>query len=115
MNIGLATPAAALLLPLALLPLLFVAQARQGYPSLAAAAGDPLSAWIDAGLRVAGAAVIVSLALGIGGLQVKGQTVERVGEGAHIVLLIDRSRSMDDTFAGRAPEAPPRGACYASS
>jgi mxaC protein len=103
MTFALTAPVALLLLPLALLPLLFVVQASQGYPSLAAVAPDALSRGVDIGLRLLGAIVIASLILGIGGLQIKDQTVERVGEGAHIVLLVDRSRSMDDTFAGRPP------------
>ena len=101
MSIALATPAVLLLLPLALLPLMHVIQRRQDYPSLAFVDVDPLSVAIDVGLRLVGAIVIACLLLGIAGLQLKGQTIERVGEGAHIVLLIDRSRSMDDTFAGR--------------
>jgi mxaC protein len=31
------------------------------------------------------------------------QTIERLGQGAHIVLLLDRSSSMDNTFAGKPP------------
>lgn len=103
MNLALATPAVLLLLPLALLPLVFMVQRKQGYPSLAGVASDSLSVTVDVGLRLVGALAIACLILGIGGLQLKGQTVERVGEGAHIVLLLDRSRSMDDTFAGRPP------------
>lgn len=103
MSLALTTPGVLLLLPLALLPLMYVIQRSQGYPSLAVAGSDPLSLAIDIALRGLGALVIVSLLLGAAGLQLKGQTVERVGEGAHIVLLIDRSRSMDDTFAGRPP------------
>jgi mxaC protein len=103
MNLGLSAPAVLLLLPAALLPLFFVAQAKQGYPSLAGLFPDALSLLVDAALRLLGAGAIALLILGVGGLQLKGQTVERVGEGAHIVLLIDRSRSMDDTFAGRPP------------
>lgn len=103
MSLGLATPSALLALPLALLPLLFVVQRRQGYPSLAGMALDALSVGADVTIRLLGAAAIALLVVGIGGLQLKGQTVQRIGEGAHIVLLIDRSRSMDDTFAGRPP------------
>ena len=104
MSLGLTAPAVLLLLPLALLPLMYVIQRSQGYPSLAIASSDPLSRAIDVGLRCLGALVIACLLLGAAGLQLKGQTVERVGEGAHIVLLIDRSRSMDDTFAGDPPD-----------
>lgn len=103
MNLALDVPAVLLLLPLALLPLLFGTQVKQGYPSLAGMSIDPLSIAVDVGLRIIGSVVIVCLILGIGGLKLKDQSIERVGEGAHIVLLLDRSRSMDDTFAGRPP------------
>jgi mxaC protein len=101
---ALSYPLAALLLPLAILPFFASAATSQGYPSLATVASDPLSTMIAWALRVAGAFAIAGLALGIGGLHVKGQTITKSGEGAHIVLLIDRSSSMDNNFAGRAPE-----------
>ena len=103
MNLALETPLVLALLPLALLPLIFAVQKSQGYPSLAAVVTDPLSRAIDIGLHVLGMLSIAALILAIGGLHLKGQTIERVGEGAHIVLLLDRSSSMDDTFAGRPP------------
>lgn len=105
MNLGLSTPWVLALLPLAPLPLLFAVQRRQGYPALAALEPDALSRAVDIGLHLLGAVSIAALLAGIGGLHLKGQTVERVGEGAHIVLLLDRSSSMDDTFAGRRPGA----------
>jgi mxaC protein len=91
------------LLPLALLPLFFGAQAIQGYPSLAAFKPDVLSRCIDWGLTLAGVIAISGLILGNAGLAWREQTIERIGEGAHIALLIDRSASMDNTFAGRQP------------
>lgn len=103
-NWALLHPLALLLLPLALLPLLRSGATPQGYPSLNEVADDPVStvlAWL---LRLAGAVSIAALALGIGGLHIKGQTITKTGEGAHIVLLIDRSSSMDNNFAGKAPE-----------
>jgi mxaC protein len=103
MNLALETPMALALLPLVLLPLIFAVQKSQGYPSLAAVVTDPLSRATDIGLHVLGNLSIAALILAIGGLHLKGQTIERVGEGAHIVLLLDRSSSMDDTFAGRPP------------
>ncbi len=105
MNLALATPLVLALLPLALLPLLFAVQRRQGYPSLGAAEPDGLSRAVDIGLHVLGAVTIAALLAAVGGLHLKGQTVGRVGEGAHIVLLLDRSSSMDDTFAGARPGA----------
>ncbi len=42
---------------------------------------------------------IIAMALGIAGLHKPAHQVDRVGTGAHVVLLIDRSRSMDQPFA----------------
>ncbi|WP_295557775.1 vWA domain-containing protein [uncultured Hyphomicrobium sp.] len=104
MNFGLSTPMVLLLLPLALLPLLRSAQVPQNFPSIEDIETDPVSVAVDWVLRLAGALAITALILGIGGLHGLGRTIEKTGEGAHIVLLIDRSSSMDNTFAGRAPE-----------
>ncbi len=84
MNLALDIPMVLVLLPLALLPLIFAVQKAQGYPSLVAVAPDPLSRAIDIGLHVLGALAIAALIAGIGGLHLKGQSVERVGEGAHM-------------------------------
>jgi mxaC protein len=46
---------------------------------------------------------ILALSLGLAGLYQPEQTIERIGSGANLVLLLDRSRSMDDSFAGRNP------------
>jgi mxaC protein len=104
MSLALATPIVLVLLPLALLPLLLSSQRPQSYPSIEGIEADPLSVAVDWVLRIAGAIAITALILGIGGLHRLGRSVEKTGEGAHIVLLIDRSSSMDNTFAGRAPE-----------
>ncbi|MBN8911764.1 MAG: VWA domain-containing protein [Rhizobiales bacterium] len=104
MNLALATPMVLVLLPLALLPLLLSSQRTQSYPSVEGIETDPLSVALDWLLRIAGVVAIAALILGIGGLHRLGRTIEKTGEGAHIVLLVDRSSSMDNTFAGRAPE-----------
>jgi len=96
-------PLALLLLPLALLPLVLSGRREQAYPSLAPYEPDRLSQAVDAALRIAGMVAIASLILGIAGIALRERTLERFGQGAHIVLLIDRSSSMDDTFAGRQP------------
>lgn len=104
MNIAVSHPYVLLLLPLAILPLIYSAQASEGYPSLNdAAESDMLSVAVDLVLRLLGSAAIVALILGLSGLYRLGQSIERLGEGANIVLLFDRSSSMNDTFAGQAP------------
>lgn len=64
---------------------------------------DRLSIGIDIFLRSLAVAGIVALVLGITGIHRNRVDVERVGQGAHIVLLLDRSVSMDQTFANRTP------------
>jgi len=103
MNLDLFHPALLLLLPLALLPLIFPMQQTEGYPSLAAGETDTLSLIVDLGIRIAGAVAIAGLVLGLAGLNRLGQTIPRLGKGANIVLLFDRSASMNDTFAGSPP------------
>ncbi|MBB5047139.1 mxaC protein [Rhodopseudomonas rhenobacensis] len=105
MALALSTPAVLWLAPLALLPLIVRLHAPQPYPSLAWLGGDPLSTALEVGLRLAGALAILALLLGIGGLHLAGQTTRQIGNGAHIVLVIDRSSSMDDSFAGSRPTA----------
>lgn len=104
MNLALSTPSVLFLLPLALLPLLVSAQRPQTYPSLDGMEIDLVSLLLDWAMRIAAVIAIAALILGIGGLHRLGRTIEKTGEGAHMVLLIDRSSSMDNTFAGRAPE-----------
>jgi mxaC protein len=104
MTIVAAHPYALLLLPLAVVPLIWPAQRSEAFPSLGAAPeADAMSVLVDLALRLLGAVAIAALVLGLAGLHRLGQSIERLGEGANIVLLFDRSASMNDTFAGRAP------------
>lgn len=96
-------PAVLWSLPLLLLPLARLPLTVSGYPWRSLLPIDPLSRGIDRGLRLAGCVAIGGLLLGVGGLHRREAVVERKGFGAEIVLLLDRSRSMDDTFAGRTP------------
>ena len=92
-----------LLLPLALAPLIVPVLAGSFYPSLAAVPSDRLSAVLDAGLRLAGLVAIAGTVLGLAGPFTGGGIVERLGTGANILLLADRSGSMNDTFGGKVP------------
>jgi mxaC protein len=60
---------------------------------------DPLSRFFNIGLKLLATLVIAALVLALAGPSLPEQKVERIGEGAEIVLLLDRSRSMDSPFA----------------
>lgn len=95
-----------LLLPLCLLPLLARAGAAIRYSTLLLIPKDRPSRLLDVGLRVTAAAAIAVLLLGLSGPFLPATEVERIGEGAQIVLLLDRSRSMDQPFGGQSFENP---------
>lgn len=97
-------PLLLLLLPLAALPLLRPAAASSRYPWLALVPADRLSNALDWLLRAAAAVAIAATAVGLSGPYLPGTTIERVGRGAEIVVLLDRSLSMDEPL-GSAREA----------
>lgn len=87
-----------LLLPLALLPWINHNQEKTIAWSEFVPV-DPLSKVIGLSLKVLASIVLAALILALTGPYEPEKKVERVGEGAEIVLLLDRSRSMDDAFA----------------
>jgi len=62
---------------------------------------DPLSNVIGLALKALASIVIASLILTLAGPYIPEQKIERVGSGAEVVILVDRSRSMDDPFSTR--------------
>lgn len=99
MNYGLTAPWALALLPLAVLPLLRHGQQVLAYSSLAMLPRDRLSDVVDILLRVAAMGAVVAMVLGIAGLFRAAETVERIGQGAQTVMLLDSSGSMDTAYA----------------
>ncbi|MEX1199568.1 MAG: vWA domain-containing protein [Methylophaga sp.] len=87
-----------LLLPLALLPW-FNHNLDKTVAWVELVPVDPLSRVISNLLKILASVVIVGLLLGLAAPELPEQKIERLGEGAEIVLLLDRSRSMDDPFA----------------
>ena len=89
-----------LLLPLALLPLF--AQTRGALPNawVALLPRDRSSQLLHGLLRGAAVLALAAVVVGIAGPYRPEYEVERVGRGAEIVLVLDRSRSMDQGFAG---------------
>lgn len=98
--LGVLYPWALALLVLCPLPLLKHVHHRVGHSKLAAFPRDPLGTCLELSLRALGALAIAALALGISGLHRPAYEVQRIGQGAQIVLLLDRSLSMDQPFAG---------------
>ncbi len=102
-------PWALLLLALAVLPWRGRQQPllRSGW--LAHAPVDRASVWLDALLRAAAVLAVAALAVALAGPHLPEYNVQRIGRGAEVVLLLDRSRSMDQGFApGQAPPADAR-------
>jgi len=93
-------PAWLLLLPLALLPL--VAKVRGALPNawVALLPRDRASQALQWLLRGAALFALAAVIVGIAGPYRPEFEVERVGRGAEIVLVLDRSRSMDQSFGG---------------
>lgn len=87
-------------LPLALLPLLLERSHSRHYSWVSLLPPDPLSKAIGLLLKLLAALSIVSVILGLAGPHTLEQQVERTGVGAQVALVLDRSASMDDPFAG---------------
>ncbi|HEY0293507.1 MAG TPA: vWA domain-containing protein [Hansschlegelia sp.] len=102
--LGVDLPWVLLLLPLALLPVLVSPLRLSSAPADEVVPRDPLSSAIGAAIIAAGALAIAGLIFGLAGFHLREQSIERRGSGANIVLLIDRSSSMDSTFADRLPD-----------
>lgn len=100
--IAFAQPWALAALPLAALPLVTRWLQPSAMPRLDLRPLDGASRLIDRLLTAAGILGIAALVVGLAGPFLKGGTVPYRGQGANLVLLIDRSSSMDDSFAGRA-------------
>jgi mxaC protein len=103
--ISLAQPWALWLLPLALLALLPGMAHELRNSAAARMPRDRASAALNAALRLVALVALAAAVVGIGGPYRPEYPVERVGKGAEIVLVLDRSRSMDQGFAGGAAAA----------
>ncbi len=95
------------LLPLAALPLLVQAGGALANAWPAWAPRDRASEALGWALRGAGAFALALLIFGMAGPYRPEYAVERVGKGAEIVLVLDRSRSMDQGFGGARPAGAP--------
>lgn len=103
MKFGVDHPALLWLLILAILPFVTGLFRHQGLPSLGPVPSDLFSTLVDIGLRCLAALAILAIMLGLAGLHHREVFVAREGKGANLVLLLDRSSSMDNSFADRVP------------
>ncbi|WP_311274744.1 vWA domain-containing protein [Methylobacterium sp. WCS2018Hpa-22] len=102
------------LLPLALLPLAASSQRVTPLSSIAASPVDSLSRLIGWGLRLAGILAIAGLVVALSGPYRQGETITRTGIGAQVSILVDRSGSMNETFAGLQPSGAEESKAAAS-
>jgi len=87
------------LLPLALLPLIFQRAHSKSYSWLDMLPADPLSDLVGMILKALAVLTLSFIILGLSAPHTNQQKVERIGTGAQISLVLDRSASMDDPFA----------------
>lgn len=101
MNVSVTYPWVLTLLVICLAPLFSRDAAVVRFSSLTLIPPDRISSLIAIGLRVARSATLALVVIGLSGPYLPEKHIERIGEGAQIILLLDRSRSMDQPFAGQ--------------
>jgi mxaC protein len=107
MSGALSHPLVLLLLPLALLPWLGAGRPLRAHPALQLLPADRPSRWLSVAEQLLASAAIVALLVALSGPYRPAVQQERVGHGAQMVVLLDRSRSMDQPFYGKQlSEAP---------
>ncbi len=88
------------LLPLAFIPLVFQRAHSKNYSWLEMLPADPLSDLVGLILKALAVLTLLFIVLGLSAPHTNQQKVERIGVGAQIGLVLDRSASMDDPFSG---------------
>lgn len=85
-------------LPLMLVPLLLKDFVAFRHPVIASLPEDWLSLWIERLWRWSGALLIGALCVALANPYLTEQQVEKMGNGAHVMIVLDRSASMNDEF-----------------
>jgi mxaC protein len=100
----LAQPFMLLLLPLLLLPWFTRTQVKTiAYANFISI--DPLSKLIGITLKSFASIVIACLIISLAQPYIPEKVIERVGKGAEVLMLVDRSRSMDDPFVSQSTKS----------
>ena len=88
------------LIPLAFLPLIFLRAHAKTYSWLDMLPADPLSDLIGLLLKVLAVLTLLLIIIGLAAPHTNEQKIEKIGRGAQIGFVLDRSASMDDPFSG---------------
>ena len=87
-------------LPLAFIPLIFKETSLQYYSWNEMIPKDRLSSIIAIILKFIATLILITIIVGLSGPHSQQREIEKIGIGAQIGLVLDRSASMDDPFAG---------------
>jgi mxaC protein len=87
-------------IPLAFIPLLFKEASLQYYSWNEMIPKDHLSRIITMILKFIATLILLTIIVGLSGPHSLQREIEKTGIGAQIALVLDRSASMDDPFAG---------------
>ena len=87
-------------LPLAFIPLIFKETSLQYYSWNEMIPKDSLSSIIAIILKFIATLILITIIIGLSGPHSQQREIEKTGIGAQIGLVLDRSASMDDPFAG---------------
>jgi len=88
------------LIPLAFIPLIFKETSLQYYSWNEMIPKDRLSSIIAIILKFIATIILIMIIIGLSGPHSRQKEIEKTGIGAQIGLVLDRSASMDDPFAG---------------
>ena len=97
------------LLPLCLLPLLSYGVKQFSYPGLEDWPKDKISDMLRWGVRALAALTLMSLVIAASGPFTEGGTITKIGKGAEIVIVLDRSGSMDENLVKQDPTIRVKG------
>ncbi|SMG59850.1 vWA domain-containing protein [Paraburkholderia susongensis] len=106
MALDLAFPWLLVLLPLAVLPLLPRRSDTLVFPSVAWLPVDRVGRWAGWLARGSGVLAIAAIVVGLAGPGRSQLQVVRTGSGAQILILMDRSQSMDEPMGSKGVESP---------
>jgi len=101
MDLSFNNPGYLLLGPLSLVPFFLNNRQATRYSSLIMLPKDWLSSVFFGLIKLTSASAILLLVLGLAEPHYPQRSVKKTGTGAHIVLLLDRSASMNENFSGR--------------